>query len=80
MTSKVIKRLVRRAEPANPNELKKVLVTYVAGEWQAYTRGYSKSTNLNGFTTIYEGCNRKNQAIDESEPMEVNAVTKPGNA
>lgn len=76
MATKVIRSFVRRAEPADQNILGEVSVRSVEREKQAYTGGYSKSTNLDGLTTNYEKTQRKNLATDESEPLEIDALNK----
>ena len=63
MANKVIKSLARRAEPANPKELREEAGRCVVGEKEAYIRGYSKRTNLDRLTTDYEKTHRKNKQL-----------------
>ena len=75
MVNKVIKRMVRHANPADQTEMIRVATNAVASERYCYSGGYSDLTSLDDLTTIIETTQgRKFQANDESEPMEVEAM------
>ena len=78
LANKVIKRMVRRANPRNEQALMDAATAAVASERYAYTGGYSESTSLDGLTTVIETAHRRNFPMrqDESEPMEVDAMDK----
>ena len=78
LANKVIKRMVRRAVPADEQELMAAATGAVASERYAYAGGYSESTSMDGLTTVIETAHRRNypQRMDDVEPMEVDAMDR----
>ena len=70
------KELVKRVESRDPMELRVVAIRCVAGEREAYTGCYSKSINLDGLTASYTRIQRKTIAIDEVEPIGIDAMSE----
>ncbi len=68
----VVKRIVRRGNPANQAELRTVAITAVANERESYRGGYGESTSLDGLACV----SVPHQPEDECEPMEVDRVDK----
>ena len=80
LANKIIKRIVRRANPRNEQALMEMATQAVAGERYAYAGGYSESTSLDGLTTVIETAHRRNYPVrhDEVEPMEVDTIRDGG--
>ena len=65
MCNPVIQRLVRRANPANPEELRNVAIQAVANERWLYSKSRSESTTLDGLASV-----TLNQQYFRDEPMD----------
>ena len=74
IANNVIKRLVRKAKPGEPNEMREVAIRCFTGERQVYIGGYSKHTNVYGLSQNYERTHRYNIATGESDCMEIVAT------
>ena len=68
----VVKRIVRRANPADQANLRTVAITAVANERESYRGGYGESTSLDGLACV----SLPHQADEEYEPMEVDQISK----
>ena len=72
--SPVIKRMVRRANPQNQQELRTIAIQAVAFEREAYESGYAESQSLDGLeaSTII----RNYQAGRGEEPMQIGKISE----
>ena len=79
----VVKRLLRRADPANMEEARANLMRITAMERQATTEGYGESVNLDGLRAVtqatmrYERFGGSARAPGHEEPMEVDELRGP---
>ena len=68
----VVKRIIRRANPADQTSLRTVAITAVANERESYRGGYGESTSLDGLACV----SISRQVDEEYEPMEVDRINK----
>ena len=77
--SNTVKKLLRRENPTNRQELRTVLFDIISKEREAVCKGYGESTSLDGLTAVTQPYLRGRSTIDvpprnEGVPMDIDAM------